>query len=288
MQSTQWILLDTETSGLGKPIACVEIGAQKMVGLKTSGAPFRALLNHDVPIEPRAERVHGYSREYLRKNGRDPRSVHEEFLRYANGSPVVSYNLAFDWGRVLEPELARLGLQPTYRPGFCALTLTRRCVSETDGHSMDVVREHFFPDEMGRAHQAGVDVEITRRLMTEVLWPRLERAGITSFDEVAAFSRVTPVAAGLRRIGGTDEAATSTRSGLNEVIAGLLADNELDDAELWCLRAWLDDHPNTVSGAAILVRVMLRAAFEDGVITDDEREKIKKVLRHILEVTGSS
>ena len=70
----------------------------------------QVLLNHDVPIDPAAEALHGYSRAYLRKHGADPIAVHAAFRGYAGNLPIVAYSISFDWDRVLEPEYVRLGL----------------------------------------------------------------------------------------------------------------------------------------------------------------------------------
>jgi hypothetical protein len=47
--TTPWILIDTETNGLTKPIFALDLAAQKMRGWKKIGKPFRFLLNHAVP-----------------------------------------------------------------------------------------------------------------------------------------------------------------------------------------------------------------------------------------------
>src|SRR5437867_3140552 len=131
MRDEPWIAVDTETNGLMPPIYTVEIAAQRMRGWKHSGEPFRTLLNHDVPIDPAAEAMHGYSREFLRHNGSDPRKAHQSFHEYAADLPLVAYNLSFDWDRTLLPEYTRLGVTTTGRKGFCAMTLARRTISET-------------------------------------------------------------------------------------------------------------------------------------------------------------
>lgn len=88
MNPTPWIIIDTETTGLSQPIYSVEIAAQRMEGWEPVGEPFRILLNHDVYIEPEAEAVHGYTREYLRKNGVDPITAHGQFHDYCGTDPV--------------------------------------------------------------------------------------------------------------------------------------------------------------------------------------------------------
>ena len=292
MKSTDWILADTETTGLSKPIYCIELAAVRMRGTEPVGVPFRALLNHDVDIEPAAEAIHGYSRAYLRKHGKDPRSVYSEFAKYAEGLPLVTFNLAFDWGRVLQPELSRLGLRPPVRPGFCALTLARRCIPESDGHSLDKLRSRFFPAADSPTHQAASDTEITRRLFTEVMWPRLAKANVTSFDEIAEFSRRTPLAdcRALISGGGYPEQKSTRQNRRKEktedeligIIEGILADDELVDAELWALRVWIDENPAVTGPVSERTRALLAEVFSDGLLSENERRHVQTVLMDLI------
>jgi len=278
MRTTEWVLIDTETSGLGMPIYCVELAGQRMRGITPDGPPFRALLDHDVSIEPQAEALHGYSRSFLRANGRTPTEVHRAFNEYAGQRPVVSYNLSFDWARVLEPELRRLGLKPAYTPGFCALTLARRCIHETVGHRLEVLRGHFFPDMEVAAHHALDDVVVTAKLLSEVIWPRLQQAGIESFPAVAAFSRKTPLKECQCRIRNpavpapvSSEAATmDPEQELRETLAGMLADDRVIDAEVWSFKHWLDRHEQHRTELARQCRAVVDAAFADGKLSRAE------------------
>lgn len=193
MKDEHWLIVDTETNGLIQPVYVVEIAAQRMCGWDPVGPPFQALLNHDVPIDPGAEAVHGYSREHLRRHGGDPRQVHQAFHDYAGSLPLVAYNLSFDWGRVLAPEYQRLGVPVSGTKGFCALTLARRVIEETPNHRLETLKWHFqLGDE--RSHRGLNDVNTTVRLFQQVFRERLEAAGIVGFAAVSRFSRRTPVA----------------------------------------------------------------------------------------------
>ena len=139
MNDESWVIIDTETSGLMQPIFAVEIAGQRMKGWEPEGKPFRVLLNHDVAIDPMAQSVHGYSREFLRRNGQDPKKAHKAFHEYAADLPIVAYNISFDWNRVLEPEYKRLDVPQTGKRGFCALTLARRVINETDNHRLETL-----------------------------------------------------------------------------------------------------------------------------------------------------
>lgn len=194
-----WVIVDTETTGLTRPIYAVEIAAQRMEGWEPVGESFRMLLNHDVPIEPMAEAVHGYSREFLRKNGMKPIAAHRAFHDYCGSLPVVTYNLSFDWDRVLVPEYDRLGITPTGTKGYCALTLARRTITETPNLKLPTLKEHFKLSD-NPSHRGLNDVESLVRLFAAVLRPRLEPAGITGFEVISEFSKTTPVAMCLERL----------------------------------------------------------------------------------------
>lgn len=175
MYDESWIVLDTETSGLSTPVYVVEIAAQKMRGWQREGEPFRVLLNHDVPIEPMAEALHGYSREYLRRHGENPILAHERFRQYCGDHPVVAYNLAYDWNRALSPEFERLGIPPSGTKGFCALTLARRTIKETQDYRLETFKQHFRLS-VAQSHRGRNDVEVLARLLQDVIGPRLYKA----------------------------------------------------------------------------------------------------------------
>ena len=190
--SDQWTIVDTETTGLSQPVYAVEIAAQRMRGWEPDGPPFQVLLNHEVPIDPAAEAVHGYSRVHLRRHGQDPRTAHAAFRSYADDLPIVAYNLGFDWDRVLRPEYQRLGIHTAGTKGFCALTLARRLIQETPNHRLETLKHHFKLSEQ-RSHRGAADVEAVARLFQGVYRERLCHAGIVGFAAIAAFSILTPI-----------------------------------------------------------------------------------------------
>jgi len=46
----QWVIIDTETTGLLNPVWAVEIASQKMQGWKVDGESFRIHSNHAVGV----------------------------------------------------------------------------------------------------------------------------------------------------------------------------------------------------------------------------------------------
>jgi DNA polymerase III epsilon subunit-like protein len=188
----RWVIVDTETDGLTYPIHVVEIAAQLMEGCEPCGSPFQVYLNHNVPIPSGAFAVHGYSQKFLRENGRPPVEAHEAFRQYAGESPIVAHSLGYDWNRALMPEWARLGLKPIGRRGFCTVSLSRRVLIDAPSYSLDDLKMRFGLAD-GPSHKAFGDVRIVVRLFREILRPRLESAGLTTFEAWQEFAQRTPI-----------------------------------------------------------------------------------------------
>jgi DNA polymerase III epsilon subunit-like protein len=77
--------------------------------------------------------------------------------------------------------------------GFCTMMLARRLDLAVSSYRLDVLKQRFGLSA-SRSHQAINDVLTVVELFHKVYRPRLEPAGFSSFDTVAAFSRKTPVA----------------------------------------------------------------------------------------------
>lgn len=185
----RWVVLDTETDGFYEPVNVIEIAAQAMEGWAPVGDPFRVLINHGVQIDSQAERVHGYTQEFLEENGLAPIEAHQLFASYVGDSPVVSHNMAFDWDRALVPEWGRLGMPSVGKRGFCTLKLSRRLVPEAAGHNLEALKALF---ELGNSlsHKAQNDVEVLVEYLRKVISPRSRRLALDSFEMVAAFSEL--------------------------------------------------------------------------------------------------
>lgn len=310
MQNESWIAVDTETSGLIRPIYVVEIAAQRMRGWERVGEPFHVWLNHDVPIDPRAEAVHGYSREFLRANGSDPHKAHRQFHDYVGDLPIVAYNLSFDWDRCLVPEYARLGVAATGRKGFCAMTLARRTISETSNYKLETLKQHFHLNT-AQSHRASSDVETLCGLFDLVFAPRLTKAGILGFEKISQFSRLTPVARCLQQImacglaikrqevlvhhaamSGESASKASLKSHarwVDEIITlsrSILADGVVTESEIHQLQEWLTGCPCTQIYPINVIADKVEQIVCDGIITAEERIEMKQCLDSVLQATG--
>jgi DNA polymerase-3 subunit epsilon len=189
MKNKDWVIVDTETTGLTAPIIVVDLAAQRMRGWEPHGEPFRRLLNQNADISPEASRVHGYTREILERDGEPALDVYRAFADYAGGLPIVSYNIQHDLEEVLKPEWKRLGIKPIGAVGFCALRLAQRLLDPVPAGNckLQTLRQYYRLPERG-AHTALGDVETVVDLMGKVLRPIAEHHGLTSWTDVRAFA----------------------------------------------------------------------------------------------------
>ena len=189
MKKTDWILLDTETTGLKGPIYVVELAAQRMRGWERVGEPFQKLLNQNQDIPAEAARVHGYTREILERDGEPPLEVYREFTEYAGNLPLVSFNLEYDLEQVLKPEWKRLRVAPIGSQGFCALRLAQRLLDPVPAGNckLQTLRQYYRLSQRG-AHTALGDVQTVVDLLGVVLRPIAESRGLDTWEKIVAYT----------------------------------------------------------------------------------------------------
>jgi DNA polymerase-3 subunit epsilon len=189
MKKTNWILLDTETTGLSGTIYVVELAAQRMRGWGPDGEPFQKLLNQNQDIPAEAARVHGYTREILERDGEPPLEVYREFTEYAGSLPLVSFNLEYDLEQVLKPEWKRLRVVPIGSQGFCALRLAQRLLDPVPAGNckLQTLRQYYRLSQRG-AHTALGDVQTVMDLLGIVLRPIAEQRGLDTWEKIVAYT----------------------------------------------------------------------------------------------------
>jgi DNA polymerase III epsilon subunit-like protein len=189
MKNTRWVLIDTETTGLSSPIFAVELAAQRMLGWKPEGEPFRALLDHKVEIPTAASRVHGYTREILQRDGVEPLEAHRRFNKYIETLPIVAFNLSYDLEQVLKPEWKRLGFTASGKPGFCALRLAQRLLDPVPAGNckLQTLRQYYNLPDRGE-HSALGDVQTVADLCERVLHPLAEYRGLDTWWKLASYA----------------------------------------------------------------------------------------------------
>jgi DNA polymerase III epsilon subunit-like protein len=189
MNNTQWVLLDTETTGFSDPIFVVELAAQRMRGWTSDGEPFRKLLNQNRDIPGEASRVHGYTREILERDGESAHLVYQEFADYVGNLPLVAFNLQYDLDTVLVPEWKRLGISPIGSRGLCALRLAQRLLDPVPAGNckLQTLRQYYRLPERG-AHTALGDVQTVVDLLAHVLRPIADSHGLMTWQSLTDYS----------------------------------------------------------------------------------------------------
>lgn len=101
---TDFVVLDTETTGLGHDDEAVSIGLVSKAG----EILLDTLLCHEKPCEPAALALHGVTWEQTRE-APPVSAIYSKLLELMAGRPVIGYNAHFDY-RILGQTLARHGV----------------------------------------------------------------------------------------------------------------------------------------------------------------------------------
>lgn len=286
----QWIVFDTETTGLRNPVFPVEIAAQRMNGWRSVGLPFRVLVNFDVPVEPTAQKMHGYSREYLREHGVLPGQAISMFLDYIGDSPLVAYNLSYDWNRVLAPTLDREGCCAVPAPGFCALNLTRRVVCGLPDYKLKTVIK-LFGLAKDQTHRADEDVRLMVAFLANHLGPHLQKCHVCGIESVDACSQgaiiVEPLEAPAaskksRKKATLDQNAVFAIGELVGICRMITLDNKFTADEINFLADWLERCP--CSGVVPISDIFdtVREIVADGRVTREEQVCLTEAIDKLL------
>jgi DNA polymerase III epsilon subunit-like protein len=289
--SERWLVVDTETTGIRHPIYPVEIAAQVMQGWMPREEPFRVLVDFDVPIEPVAQTVHGYSREYLRKHGLPPKVALSRFLSYAGDAPIVAYNMSYDWNRVLMPTLSQAAGSSGLSEGFCALDLTRRVVPGLPDFKLKTVIKAFGLAKK-QVHQAEHEVRLLVAFLSKHLGLHLKRCGVSGFDHVAACSEGTLSVAPLalptsankdpRRRSPFGRETVFAIGELVGIARMLILDCEITADRLNFLADWLERCPYAGVHPISDIFDTVRQIVSDGQMTDEDQILLTQALEEIL------
>jgi DNA polymerase III subunit epsilon len=154
----EFVVLDSETTGLGNPIDFVEVGV-----LSSRGEPlFDSLIKSSCPIDPRASRVHGHTAESLAGERRFF-EVYPDLLDVLWAKRVVVYNASYD-RRVWDAAVGRLGaraaLAGELAPWECAMRAFAAYVGERSKRGG--YKSQKLP---GAEHTAIGDAQATLRLL---------------------------------------------------------------------------------------------------------------------------
>jgi DNA polymerase III subunit epsilon len=124
----EFVVLDSETTGLGNPIDFVEVGVLSSRGESL----FDSLMEPSCPVDPRASQVHGHTAESLAGERRFF-EVYPDLLDVLWAKRVVVYNASYDrrvWDAAVRRLGARAALAGELAPWECAMRAFAAYVGE--------------------------------------------------------------------------------------------------------------------------------------------------------------
>ena len=159
--SDEWVVIDTETTGLDPSAEAVQIAVLTLSGT----ALLDTLVRPCGPIPWGASRVHGITDAHVADAPTYP-ELHAELSRLLERRRVVAYNASFD-ERILRQTAARHGLRAPRAMWECAMRQYARWRNEWDERKQDY-RWHKLPVMAApgvKAHTASGDCLATLHVL---------------------------------------------------------------------------------------------------------------------------
>ena len=174
MKNENWVLVDTETTGLSSNDWTIEVCVQHMDGWRAVGRMKSWLIRVPRRIGRGAFEIHGISNEHLEKHGDEPIKAHHEIIDCIDGRPFGAFNLHFD-SRMLNADWDRTKVAKRKRPKatICALRLSRLFLADAQGYRLDALAKHFKLKTKPK-HRASLDVKATVELLEKIIQPRAD------------------------------------------------------------------------------------------------------------------
>ncbi|MDA1260441.1 MAG: exonuclease domain-containing protein [Planctomycetota bacterium] len=163
----EFVVFDTETTGMPPSGRLVEIGALKVRG----GAivdRFDRLVFPEAPIPQAVIAIHGIT-DAMVADAEDARAVVSEFLAWIGSAPLLGHNVSFD-ATVLAAECRRFNLNLPDNPTWCTLRASRGLLKRRSHSLQSLVAELGLPP--AQHHRALADAQHTLNL-----WWRLCEVG---------------------------------------------------------------------------------------------------------------
>ncbi len=134
LSEVEFVVFDTETTGLSCTSSLVELGAVKMKGFKVVDT-FHTLARPWEQIPEDALKVHGISQEMV-KHAPEIERVLSEFKEFCKGSVLVAHNASFDL-MIISVHLQRMG-EPLWENRIIdTCQVSKRHFPELRSHSLE-------------------------------------------------------------------------------------------------------------------------------------------------------
>lgn len=155
-----YIVIDTETTGLGASDRIIELAAVKVMQGQVVDQRSQ-LIQPEVPIPPFITGLTGISQEMLTGKATIAQ-VLPRFLAFAGDLPVIGHNVSFDLGMLCN-EGRRVGIPVRLTPGADTLSMARRRLPQYHSHSLTALVDALHIQYRNN-HRALADVYATQQL----------------------------------------------------------------------------------------------------------------------------
>lgn len=152
-----YVILDTETTGLKSPAGVVEFSARRICGETLEELEHTtSLCNPGLPIEPGAQAIHGISEMDIM----DAPLIQDVF-KLEGPVVAIAHNWAYD-SRFLSQHIDHLS------GSLCTLVLARKLITDSENHKLGTLAAHLKL-EVGTAHRAAGDTLTTLGLLRHLV-----------------------------------------------------------------------------------------------------------------------
>ncbi len=164
LKETEFVVFDTETTGLSPLSSLVELGAVKMRGFKVVDT-FHTLVRPWNQIPEEVSRVHGISQDMV-KHAPDAEEVLSNFKEFSKGSVLVAHNAPFDL-KIISVHLQRLEKPLLKNPILDTCHVSKTHFPEAGSHSLENLCR-FWRSPFEGQHRALEDARHTAFVMSRM------------------------------------------------------------------------------------------------------------------------
>ena len=164
------LVLDTETTGLDHENGdrIVEIGIIELNNHIKTGNFFHYYINPEKKSDPKAEKLHGLSQEFLSDKPKFS-DISEELVKFLEDSKIIIHNASFDVG-FLNSELHRCNLEELKEENILDTLILARKKFPGQSISLDALCRKFEIDISNRKiHGALKDAELLSLVYLELI-----------------------------------------------------------------------------------------------------------------------
>ncbi|QGU94595.1 AAA family ATPase [Clostridium bovifaecis] len=162
------IVFDVESTGVDvTEDEIIQIAAIKINSKGEVIERFEKFLRNKKSVK-NSEHIHGFSDEFLMKNGENKESVLRKFIKFSENTIIVGHNVQYDIN-ILTSELQRLNLgKPKFKAFFDTLDIYRRFYTNLVNHKLETLSK-VFKTANKPSHDAMDDILATKDLLVRAL-----------------------------------------------------------------------------------------------------------------------